>query len=51
MNVDLLIDIDNDWSNSSDRWVNDGWSNSSDNWGDAGGSSGGCFITTACVER
>lgn len=43
--------VDNGWNNSSDSWQDSGWSNSSDSWGDAGGSSGGCFITTACVER
>lgn len=43
--------IDQGWNNSSGRWSDKGWSNSSGNWGDAGGGSGGCFITTACVEH
>jgi len=42
--------MDKGWNNSSGNWSDKGWSNSSGNWGDAGGSSGGCFITSACVE-
>lgn len=42
--------IDNGWNNSSGNWMDKGWSNSSGNWGDSGGNSGGCYITTACVN-
>ena len=42
--------MDKGWNNSSGSWMDKGWSNSSGNWGDAGGGSGGCFITSACVE-
>lgn len=42
--------VDRGWNNSSGNWSDRGWSNSSGNWGDAGGGSGGCFITSACVE-
>ena len=38
------------WNNNSGSWQDEGWSNSSGSWGDSGGGSGGCFITSACVE-
>ncbi len=42
--------IDKGWNNNSGSWQDEGWSNSSGSWGDSGGGSGGCFITSACVE-
>lgn len=39
------------WNNYYGSWINGGWNNYYGSWGDASENSGGCFLTTACVDH
>lgn len=43
--------VDQGWNNYYGSWSDKGWNNYYGSWGDSGNnSSGGCFLTTACVK-